>query len=629
MKFGKNSLKRNFLGVFILLSLIILMAISGVSYWIIKATTEEIGVNLWNNQIIEVQDVLNIWFKYQSITIVFGIILIFVSSILIDKFLQKIVNRINNLSEIMDYISQGKLQVKATVTEDEIGILGRNINQIIEEIKLLNSDFDSTMTQLELAEISVYENYKQLQEEKEKVEQTTIKLERANEEINLLNEKLQTENIGLNEELKEINDRLNQFLEAVPVGIIVLDKQGNNYYNNYKAQQLLGKSFIKNNQGIIITESYPIYISRTQELCPIDHQLGIQALRKGKPYTSSVLEIHSRNRIIPIESWETPIYNQQGEVTYAIVAFQDITERKKAEAEKLEFTEKLLRLNQANERFVPREFLQLLRKESILDVQLGDNIEGEMTVLFTDIRGFTTLSEKMSPEDNFKFINAFLSRMAPAISANHGFIDKYIGDAIMALFSRSADDAVKAGIEMLEKLSRYNLTRQRPERPPLYIGIGINTGSMMLGTVGGNKRMEGTVISDSVNLASRLERLTKRYQASLLISHHTFGKLEKTHEYDFRLIDRVQVRGKSTLVGVYEIFDADEENLRQGKLKTKSMFEEAVFHYHSNSLEKAETLFHQCLKANPEDPVSKIYLTRCANYNPQNSDINILLSESE
>jgi len=624
MKFWKNSLTNQFIGIFVLLSLVILIVISGVSFVVIKNIIQEIEGYSINNQIF-----FTIWLKNQLIILCLGISLIGVSSTFIYKLFQKIGKTINNLSEIMNNITQGKLELTAPVTEDELSIIGRKINLIIEEIKLLNSDFDNTMTQLELAEISAIESYKQLQEEKEKVEQTTKQLENANEEINLLNEKLKTENIGLNEEVKEINDRLNQFLEAVPVGIIVLDKKGNTYYTNYKAQQLLGKSLIKNHQGIVIIESHPIYISTNQKLCPIDQQLGIQALKTGKPYTSSILEIYSPTRVIPIESWETPIYNQQGEISYAIVAFQDITERKKAEAEKIEFTQKLLRLNEANERFVPREFLQLLHKESILDVQLGDNIQQEMTVLFTDIRGFTTLSEKMSPEDNFRFINAFLSRMAPAISANHGFIDKYIGDAIMALFSRSADDAVKAGIEMLEKLTRYNLTRQRPDRPPLNIGIGINTGSMMLGTVGGSKRMEGTVISDSVNLASRLERLTKKYQASLLISHHTFGRLEHTNEYDFRLIDRVQVRGKSTQVSVYEIFNSDEVKLRQGKLKTKPIFEQALFYYHSNSIDEAEKLFHECLKINPFDPVSKIYLTRCANNelnneNSLNEEINIL-----
>jgi two-component system sensor histidine kinase ChiS len=120
---------------------------------------------------------------------------------------------------------------------------------------------------------------------------------------------------------------------------------------------------------------------------------------------------------------------------------------------------RLSNLNIASGRFVPHKFLQLLNKESIIDVTLGDNSQQEMSIVFSDIRDFTTLSESMTPEDNFKFINAYLSRMESAIVENNGFIDKYIGDAIMALFSGSADDAVKAGIGMLHRLADYNQYR--------------------------------------------------------------------------------------------------------------------------------------------------------------------------
>jgi class 3 adenylate cyclase len=117
---------------------------------------------------------------------------------------------------------------------------------------------------------------------------------------------------------------------------------------------------------------------------------------------------------------------------------------------------RLAQLNKAYERFVPHQFLQFLEKSSIIDVELGDQVQLEMSVLFSDIRDFTTLSETMTPEDNFKFINSYLSRMEPVINENKGFIDKYIGDAIMALFSGEADNAVKAGIAMVHRLVEYN-----------------------------------------------------------------------------------------------------------------------------------------------------------------------------
>jgi class 3 adenylate cyclase/CheY-like chemotaxis protein len=271
----------------------------------------------------------------------------------------------------------------------------------------------------------------------------------------------------------------------------------------------------------------------------------------------------------------------------------------------------LAHLNAAYSRFVPKQFLQLLKKDSIVDVKLGDNTLKEMSVLFSDIRSFTTISEKMTPEENFKFINSYLSRMEPVIMANSGFIDKYIGDSIMALFSGSADDAIQAGIAMLHTLVEYNQHRASVGYPPIKIGIGINTGSLMLGTVGGINRMDGTVISDAVNLASRIESLTKEYGVSLLISHQTFAKLQNPSDYNMRLIERLKVKGKSKAVAVFEVFDGDPPELRKAKLATTGIFEEGVLYYYGSSFRKAAQRFEECLRQNPEDKVAQIYLDRC------------------
>ena len=268
-------------------------------------------------------------------------------------------------------------------------------------------------------------------------------------------------------------------------------------------------------------------------------------------------------------------------------------------------------LNRAYERFVPRQFLQFLHKDSIVEVELGDQVQQEMTVLFSDIREFTTLSESMTPEENFKFINAYLSRMEPIIIDHQGFIDKYIGDAIMALFSGEADDAVKAAIAMLQRLEEYNQKRDRDGYVPIEIGIGINTGSLMLGTVGGYNRMDGTVISDAVNVASRVEDLTKQYRTSLLITHQTFARLQNPENYAIRrLIDRVQVKGKSTMVSVFEVFDADPTPLKEGKLATLPKFEEALLFYYMQNFAPAAEGFEECLRQNPEDRAASIYLER-------------------
>ncbi|MEG4852559.1 AAA family ATPase [Microcoleus sp. B5-D4] len=272
---------------------------------------------------------------------------------------------------------------------------------------------------------------------------------------------------------------------------------------------------------------------------------------------------------------------------------------------------RLAQLNKAYERFVPSQFLQFLEKSSIIDVELGDQVQLEMSVLFSDIRDFTTLSETMTPEDNFKFINSYLSRMEPVINTNNGFIDKYIGDAIMALFSGEADNAVNAGIAMLHRLVEYNQIRANSGNAPIQIGIGINTGSLMLGTVGGQNRMDGTVISDAVNLASRVEGLTKNYGVSLLITQETYSRLENPSKYAIRTLDTVKVKGKSELVTVYEVFDADGPEIKQGKLATLQLFAEALEIYSERKFGEAARLFAECWRQNPGDAVAKIYWERC------------------
>ena len=279
--------------------------------------------------------------------------------------------------------------------------------------------------------------------------------------------------------------------------------------------------------------------------------------------------------------------------------------------------ETLEELNTAYSRFVPHQFLQFLNKKSIVDVRLGDQVQKEMSILFSDIRSFTTLSESMTPEDNFRFINAYLSRMEPEIIRNDGFIDKYIGDAIMALFGGSADQAVTAGITMLDRLVEYNAHREQDGYIPIHIGIGINTGKLMLGTVGGHNRMDGSVISDAVNLASRIEGLTKNYGVALLISHQTYSRLVNPAAYSIRMVDKVKVKGKSELVTVYEVFDADAEENRQGKLDTLEKFSEALrYYYDLHDIETSARLFAECLAQNPHDTVAKIYLDRCHNPEP-------------
>ncbi|MCR9141336.1 MAG: adenylate/guanylate cyclase domain-containing protein [bacterium] len=262
-------------------------------------------------------------------------------------------------------------------------------------------------------------------------------------------------------------------------------------------------------------------------------------------------------------------------------------------------------------RFVPTEFLKLLQKKDIADVQLGDQMRGKMTVLFSDIRNFTQLSDTMSPEENFEFINDYLMRMEPAIRRHDGFVDKYIGDAIMALFRGKPDDALRAGIAMLVTLRGYNEERLADGLIPLQIGMGVNTGALMLGTVGGMTRMDTTVIGGPVNLAARLESTTKRYGLPLLLTEHTVEALEYRDTFYLRIIDRIRVRGVQEPVLLYECFDHDPAQIRDGKLESRERILEGMRLLHAGEVEAARTIFTELQQALPEDPMPGIFLERC------------------
>jgi len=266
---------------------------------------------------------------------------------------------------------------------------------------------------------------------------------------------------------------------------------------------------------------------------------------------------------------------------------------------------------QAYERFVPQQFLQLLNIDSIIDIKLGNQTERTMTILFSDIRNFTLLSESMTPRENFNFINSYLSWVEPLVEQHHGFIDKYIGDAIMALFPSNADDALRSAIAILTQLLTYNQYRKNSGYKPVRVGVGLNTGMVMLGTIGGDKRMDGTVISDAVNLASRLEGMTKIYLTPLLISEHTLYGLVDASQYHIRFVDRIRVKGRATPVSVYEVYDNDDALMVQGKDATKDKFERALAYYHMQCPQQALPLLEECLIAVPEDCVAQIYIDRC------------------
>jgi two-component system sensor histidine kinase ChiS len=290
-----------------------------------------------------------------------------------------------------------------------------------------------------------------------------------------------------------------------------------------------------------------------------------------------------------------------------------ITIRKLQEQLRTKFdaqTSELTQVNDAYGRFVPHEFLNCLNKESITQVQLADHEEREMSIMFADIRDFTPLSESMNPQENFKFLNSYLSRVSPVIGQHHGFIDKYIGDEIMALFPRSPDDAVQAAIALQLEVALYNQHRGNCGYDPVRIGVSLHTGRLMLGIIGEDKRMEGTVISDAVNLASRLESLTKLYGASIIISESTVNGLRDPDRYKHRYLDEVRVRGRKHSIKLYEVYDGLEDRVVDAREKAKPLFLEALGLYQNAEFDRARHILERVLTIDPDDGAAGVLTHR-------------------
>jgi two-component system sensor histidine kinase ChiS len=277
-------------------------------------------------------------------------------------------------------------------------------------------------------------------------------------------------------------------------------------------------------------------------------------------------------------------------------------------------TAELASLNNIYERFVPREFIDLLQKNSILEINLGDQVSRKMTVMFADIRGWTTLLEKMTPEQAFSFINAYLRRVNPVIKDCNGFIDQYYGDGVMALFPGTPDDAVRAAVRMQEAVAAYNRERDKAGFGPIGIGIGLHRADLLLGVIGSEDRMQGAVVADAVNLAARIEGLNKMYGSYVSLSDETLSAMKESDRYRHRFMDKVRVKGRKDAVTVYEVFEGDPAGLAELKEQSKPAFESGIQLYYGKKFSEASVHFNQVLETNPADLASRIYLKRCANY---------------
>ncbi|MEZ4851736.1 MAG: response regulator [Bacteroidia bacterium] len=277
----------------------------------------------------------------------------------------------------------------------------------------------------------------------------------------------------------------------------------------------------------------------------------------------------------------------------------------------------LHQINQATSRFVPEEFIQTLGKSNITQIHLGDNTFREVTVFFSDIRGYTTLAEGMIPEENFHFVNAYANRMGPIIQQHKGFVNQYLGDGIMALFQKSPADAVRASIAMQTEIRNYNVKRVKDGRIPLRVGMGMHTGPLVMGIIGDQHRSDPAIISDTVNTAARLEGLTKHYGANIIISDPVFKTLSPEEQPRCRYLGLVQLKGKNEPLGIYEPLDGDTTDNCEAKLNNRKDFQAGLDAYLQGDLFLAREAFSQIINQNPNDGPSQYFLNRVITFSEE------------
>ena len=291
-----------------------------------------------------------------------------------------------------------------------------------------------------------------------------------------------------------------------------------------------------------------------------------------------------------------PLLSSDDEQLGTLVMIEDISNEK--------------RVKSTLSRYMDPDLADRLLAAGSEDDVLGGN-ESVATVLFTDVRTFTPLAEQIGPQPTVALLNDYFERMVECISQQGGMLDKFIGDAIMAVFGLPVageddeDRALRAAIAMIRSLWDWNLERDRRGDPVLDMGAGLSTDSVVAGNIGSPKRMDYTIIGDGVNLASRLEGACKRYGARILLSEFTQSKLNGV--YRLREIDRVIVKGKTKPVAVFECLDYHDSTSFPNLMETVGAFNEGLLRYREGDFGRARDWFEQALKANPDDKVSALY----------------------
>jgi adenylate cyclase len=392
-------------------------------------------------------------------------------------------------------------------------------------------------------------------------------------------------------------------LASMDNGVIALDFEGKIITFNAAASKILGID-----AGQALGKYYPEVFFQLEGNDEFNDVLIHVIDTRQTHFYREVSYVRNENRVVPLGITSSLLKDEQGNDYGVVSVFTDLTEIKKRQF-----------LQDTLTRYVTKQVVDLILDHPETIVLDGE--EREATILFSDIRGFTSLSEKMPPKELVKMLRDYFTLMVGVVFQFQGTIDKFIGDAIMSIFGaptsqpNHAELAVQTALEMWRLLDMFNAYRVRKGQEPIDIGVGISTGKVVVGNIGSEERLEYTAIGDTVNLASRLEGVNKLYGTHIIISEYTYHYVKDSLVE--RELDEVRVKGKHEPVIIYEVMGNPGE-ISEITIKLRDRFAQGLVHYRKKEWDQAITQFQQALQLVPSDVPSRLYIDRCIMYK-QNS----------
>lgn len=402
------------------------------------------------------------------------------------------------------------------------------------------------------------------------------------------------ENAKLFDDVQDLKNYNESVLESMSNGVLTVDEANNIITCNNSVLRIFG---LTNVSEIINQTCENLFTGANAWLSEKVKKINAQTASSEQEIIMDT-ELKFGEKKISSNVTILPLFSTKNKRLGSMILIEDISDEK--------------RMKSTMSRYMSPDVAEKLMQSG--ESSLGGS-SSVASVLFSDLRNFTTLTEALGAEGTVTLLNDYFTLMVDCIQNEGGMLDKFIGDAIMAVFGipfaheDDPDRSVRAGIAMMKALKVFNKEREKKNLPPIDHGLGINTDMIVSGNIGSEKRMDYTVIGDGVNLASRIESLCKQYGAHILISEFTFKSLKAT--YRTRQLDKVIVKGKNVPVAIYEVIDFYDAETFPNQIEVLSHFNDGIEYYNLAQWDKSIVCFEKALKLHPGDKPSTVYVERC------------------